>query len=84
VTDKLEKLNANARNARIAALTTRRPIEEAPKDGTWVLGWWRSGYDWAVPEVVRWSDTHRAWCREREDFGLAIAPTHFLPLPVSQ
>lgn len=65
--------------AELRRLTTPRPIEEAPKDGTWVLGMWPESNEWP-PIVMRW--TGKEWQREdpaARDEG--YMPTHFLPLP---
>lgn len=58
-----------------------RPIEEAPKDGTKVIGWcagdgielisWRSVVDYEIPKAERW----------RDEDGWSSAATHFMPLP---
>jgi len=54
-----------------------RPIETAPRDGSWFLGWCDS---WAAPFAVY---SHKG--RYRGYDGRAIhqdfAPTHWMPLP---
>lgn len=60
----------------IQRLTTPRPIAEAPKDGTWVLGIWDCGV--LSPEVMRWNGTR--WTNEEEEHKYTA--THYLPLPV--
>ena len=57
-----------------------RPIEEAPKDGEWVLGWTkedtkRTGEGW---ELIKWSLLSKNWQDYEAD---KCFPTHFLPLP---
>lgn len=57
-----------------------RPIEEAPKDGEWVLGWTkedtkRSDNGW---ELIKWSSIAMNWLDYEAD---RCFPTHFLPLP---
>lgn len=64
--------------ATLRAAQTPRPIEEAPKDGTWILGLWPQLTSLG-PEVLRWVGPHD-WERTSDDFH--YAPTHFLPLPV--
>ena len=62
--------------AELARLTTPRPIEEAPKDGTWIVGLWPEIPD-AVPVIACW--TNGEW---RDETGETFNATHFLPLPV--
>lgn len=61
---------------RVSDLTTPRPIEEAPKDGTWIVGLWPQIPD-AVPVIACW--TNGEW---RDETGETFNATHFLPLPV--
>lgn len=77
-----EKFKAYSRQADIeiaqlrselARLTTPRPIAEAPRDGTWVLGLWKS---LTIPVVVQWTEGS-GWTDGEYD----LKPTHFLPLP---
>lgn len=67
---------AKALRAELARLTTPRPIAEAPRDGTWIVGFW----DDAPPKVIR------RWAEQWRDYmGASVAwrgLTHFLPLPV--
>ena len=70
----------DAARAALARLTTPRPIAEAPRDGTWILGCWPENNEWP-PIVMRW--TGKEWQREdpaERDEG--YMPTHFLPLLV--
>lgn len=65
--------------AELARLTTPRPIEEAPKDGTPLLGLvdgeWRALWWWDdIIDGARW---HLAYTQIGD-----YKPTHFLPLPV--
>ena len=53
-----------------------RPIAEAPKDGTWIVGLWPQIPD-AVPVIACW--TNGEW---RDETGETFNATHFLPLPV--
>ena len=66
----------DAARAELARLTTPRPIAEAPKDGTWIVGFW----DDAPPKVIR------RWAEQWRDYmGASVAwrgLTHFLLLPV--
>lgn len=58
-----------------------RPIEEAPKDGTKIIGWcagdgvelisWRSVIDYDIPKPGRW----------RDEDGWSSGATHWMPLP---
>ena len=62
----------DAARAELARLTTPRPIAEAPRDGTWVLGlWWGR----AIPVVVQWTEGS-GWTDGEYD----LKPTRFLPL----
>ncbi len=66
--------------AELARLTTPRPIEEAPKDGTWIVGLWPDRQD-APADGLQWR--LGGWRRHGEPEGCEThAPTHFLPLPV--
>lgn len=63
----------------LARLTAPRPIAEAPKDGTWLLGLWPESNEWP-PIVMRW--TGKEWQREDPaDRDEGYRPTHWLPLP---
>lgn len=56
-----------------------RPISEAPKDGTPILGW-RKG--WERPGVVAYFGSY--WCWDLADAKIIPSdsePTHFKPLP---
>ncbi len=72
----IAKAERDAARAELARLTTPRPIAEAPKDGTWIVGFW----DDAPPKVIR------RWAEQWRDYmGASVAwrgLTHFLPLPV--
>ena len=56
-------------------LTTPRPISEAPKDGTWVMGF--DGRKW---NIIQWDDRDSAWF---DSASYDSFPTHFLPMPPS-
>lgn len=87
VLDALKSMQAATERltAESARLTTPRPIEEAPKDGTWVLVYWDATAfrDEELPGVNRW-DIGRcvAGLWEGEEGDEFVGPTHFLPLPV--
>lgn len=51
-----------------------RPIEEAPKDGSTILGW-TEDEGW---ELIIWAKFRKCWI---DYVGEACRPTHFLPLP---
>lgn len=73
-----------------------RPIETAPKDGTWIMTV-VGHFDNCVPDVVRWDADWRVWCDENGAGQLSAAgedpqegppygefqydPTHWMPLP---
>jgi len=61
----------------LARLTTPRPIEEAPKDGTWVLVYWDMQPH--EPPIVVQAAARGWWDGLRY---VEPQPTHFLPLPV--
>lgn len=48
------------------------PIETAPRDGTWILGWLPEYECWAI---LIWDDGH--WC----GVDLEYEPSRWLPLP---
>ena len=66
----------DAARAEFARLTTPRPIAEAPKDGTWILGVWLDSHA-SVPTAIRW--VVDAWADESQEN--LKEPTHYLPLP---
>lgn len=79
--DTIERLQAaeiEALKNELARLTTPRPIEEAPKDGTWVLGLWEDAT--RAPVVMRYDSESGLWMDESGD--RYMRPAHFLPLPV--
>lgn len=73
---RLQAAEIEALKNELARLTTPRPIEEAPKDGTWIVGLWPEIPD-AVPVIACW--TNGEW---RDETGETFNATHFLPLPV--
>lgn len=80
-TDSLRKMAAEivSLRKRLSNLTTPRPIADAPRDGTWILGCWPESNEWP-PIVMHW--TGKEWQREdpaERDEG--YMPTHYLPLP---
>lgn len=57
-----------------------RPIETAPHDGTWILGWAKSE---SAPYRISWGRNHRgdiAWCSACGSFVEGYI-THWMPLP---
>lgn len=56
-----------------------RPIEEAPKDESMILGWTKEDAEriegW---ELVSWTRFRKCWT---DYVGDVCHPTHFLPLP---
>jgi hypothetical protein len=73
----------DAARAELTRLTTPRPIAEAPRDGTWVIGIWEKGPLWEknpkMAEAVAWEgDDSGCWLDES---GNTADPTHYLPLP---
>lgn len=73
---RLQAAEIEALKNELSRLTTPRPIEEAPKDGTWIVGLWPQIPD-AVPVIACW--TNGEW---RDETGETFNATHFLPLPV--
>ncbi|CAB4188119.1 Domain of unknown function DUF551 [uncultured Caudovirales phage] len=60
-----------------------QPIETAPKDGTWILGYWRDQRITEYPRVIFANDCsqHDVWyTADNRDFG-PVYPTHWMPLP---
>lgn len=63
-----------------------RPIETAPKDGTWVLLFSKvddCGFDWYAewcPSIRtgRYYEDHWFYC---EEYSIGEKPTHWMPLP---
>ena len=75
-------------NARLFALARRgaemqwKPIETAPKDGTWIMV---SAGEWE-PEAACWSES--VWLTgwycgggRSDSYGPSFDPTHWMPLP---
>lgn len=71
-----------------------RPIEEAPKDGTYVLiaggtyynsmSLFNEDYPFEGQAIAKWDDYHRQWRGENSgghDEYFWHKPTHFMPLP---
>ena len=56
-----------------------QPIETAPRDGTWMLGYWThlEGPDECSMSTVRFSDG----CFEDDQHEGVNPPTHWMPLP---
>jgi ribosomal protein S13 len=52
-----------------------RPIEEAPKDGTWVLAYWKTN----VFMMSRWFENENKWS-DNNGYPMKDPPTHFIPL----
>jgi hypothetical protein len=83
-TDSLRRMGAEivSLRKRLSDLTTPRPIAEAPRDGTWVLGYWDETTRLDAGRysrflVVQWLDGE--WLDE--DGDELNEPTHYLPLP---
>lgn len=69
-------VDRDAARAELARLTTPRPIAEAPRDGTWILGVWLDIHA-SVPTAIRW--VVDAWADESQEN--LKEPSHYLPLP---
>ncbi len=54
------------------------PIDEAPKDGTWILLWGNCYRSKAPALVGRWDG--RMWESADDGYGAYIEPTHYTPL----
>jgi|KBSMisStandDraft_5_1062788.scaffolds.fasta_scaffold524361_3 hypothetical protein len=57
-----------------------RPISEAPKDGTWILG---TNAD-KIPCVVGWDEIYGCWGTHYPGYERkmkSFVPTHWMPLP---
>jgi hypothetical protein len=52
-----------------------QPIETAPRDGAWVLGW-----AYGEPLVVRWLNGQWVETFRGEEVGFDY-PTHWMPIP---
>ena len=59
------------------AETPWRPIEEAPKDGTWIMTYCPALSVASYPTVVFWDD---GWVPPGNDLS-EVEPTHWMPLP---
>jgi len=60
-----------------------QPIESAPKDGTWIFGYWPSMSITDYPAVIFADDhsNHDIWYMPSNfEFG-CVYPTHWMPLP---
>ena len=60
-----------------------QPIESAPKDGTWIFGYWPTMSITQYPRVIFADDCseHDIWYMpDNLDFG-CVYPTHWMPLP---
>ena len=59
-----------------------QPIETAPKDGTWVLGWAQSD---SAPYLISWGRNHNGdllWRTQSFSFVGGYI-THWMPLPAA-
>jgi hypothetical protein len=57
-----------------------RPIAEAPRDGTLLLGW--DGKEMAIVQAAKWASSGWAVAHDAEDYAWSdYAPTHWMPLP---
>ena len=72
---------ANARrDAAVEATKVWRPIETAPQDGSWILGWAQSDRS---PYGISWGRNHNgtlSWCTQFGSFVRGYI-THWMPLP---
>ena len=72
---------ANARrDAAVGAAKVWRPIETAPQDGSWILGWAQSDRS---PYGISWGRNHNgtlSWCTQFGSFVRGYI-THWMPLP---
>ena len=57
-----------------------RPIAEAPKDGTWILGRWPTQTRWTFV-IIQWM--YEGW-HDQDGAMCSILPTHFIPLSALQ
>lgn len=73
-------VNRDALRAALAAADAQgwRPISEAPRDGTPVLGY-HPKYGWAG--TIRWDDGDWEVGNEQWEFNRPVQPTHWMPLP---
>ena len=60
-----------------------KPVETAPRDGTWVLGWWPS---LDHPIVVQWDKVDPRSIIARDGWadgsdGINLPVTHWMPSP---
>lgn len=63
--------------------TNWQPIETAPRDGTWIFGYWPTMSITEYPRVIFADDhsEHDIWFMpDNLDFG-CVYPTHWMPLP---
>ena len=64
-----------------------QPIETAPKDGTWFLGWRNGYYEQDRVQVFRWHEAtlpqDSGWMNapDNHEHGFDYEPTHWMPLP---
>ena len=62
----------------------RQPIENAPRDGVPVLGYWNyvlNGRPWTCYEITRWDSEQAEWVDPEDDDDVFSEPTHWMPLP---
>lgn len=59
-----------------------RPIECAPKDGTWIMVYWPTMGIGQYPFVVFWDEGWQPARYSDRDYGEAF-PTHWMPLPAA-
>ena len=63
-----------------------KPIESAPKDGSWILlGYFLEGGGGGSPEVAHWHGQRLMWCSSSRLLNSAgyYSPTHWMPLPAA-
>ena len=84
--DEIDRLRATLAAAQAGGVEWR-PIETAPKDGTWILVWEPDGVNtkWSPQEVARWRTTGRqsntpGWYDSRI---CSVRPTLWQPLPAA-
>ena len=59
-------------------MTQWQPIETAPKNGEWILGFWNGTAIVACTYICRWSDGD-GWLENYSE--VSVTPTHWMHLP---